>query len=128
MPLPGHGLIHTETRWLAPPADFTGPSRGRNISYQSLKALRLTEDAPATVWRESSSLVLRRVEDAPATGWMRSVTKISETFSCRDRIDWLGGHGNEICATGPKLVCPFSLPEEAAVSATAGAALRLSGQ
>ena len=46
VPLPGHGLIHTEIRWLAPPANFTGPSRGRKISYQSLKALGLVCGRP----------------------------------------------------------------------------------
>jgi len=41
VPLPGHRCMSCQIRWLAPPANFTCPCRGRNISDRSLKALGL---------------------------------------------------------------------------------------
>jgi hypothetical protein len=33
------GFFHAGIRWLAPPANFTHPDRGENISNESLKVM-----------------------------------------------------------------------------------------
>jgi hypothetical protein len=40
VPLPGHDSSRNEIRWLAPPAHFKYPYRGKKFQFESLKALQ----------------------------------------------------------------------------------------